>query len=416
MHTAERLLILGLPLLLCSPGCFNPDYGDGGFLCSEPGSTCPEGYSCSKGVCRKDGVDPGDGCTVKEAVFDVSPGKFRWSLVLDDKGEPRVYFIDPKRVVKEAVQEQGAWKVKDVVLYGGTPATADHVAAEVDGGPQTVLVFADSSHTTEPWPNAIWRKRGSTNWSKHTAVDQGLLIKTNGLALDTNGVETFLAVTGEDRTAGSTDPGRHEVYRWDTDHHRFTKGPLIAPTKEVPNDVRVSVGKYVVSTVSEALAWKTVRFLPNQTATAVQTSTKVTGSYAAPVAVAAADTGNVYLARGREGKGGLTTKLVLMELDTSDSKLSEIPANITLKADRHTVAMAAAPKTDTLFLSFVDITNTKAVSMMMVDGKAKAPLVLDTISSTTSTQIKVGHNGVVNGIYDREDSKGKISLYHFSCK
>ena len=60
LRTKEETTMNSLGWLLClatvivlGGGCFNPDYGAGGFACLE--GQCPEGYACVGGVCRKSG-------------------------------------------------------------------------------------------------------------------------------------------------------------------------------------------------------------------------------------------------------------------------------------------------------------------------------------------------------------------------
>ncbi len=171
----------------------------------------------------------------------------------------------------------------------------------------------------------------------------------------------------------------------------------------------------MVSTVSHLSQWDAVTFLPSDTATPKRTVGPTPFSHPAPVAVASTDKGHVYLARGRTGKAASTRQLVLMSLDTSTGKPKELELKLTLKPDHHTVSMAAVPNSDNLYLAAVDAT-TKNISMIKVDGAAKAPVVLDGSSSTTATQIAVSKDGTVHGVYDRRDQKNRAFLNYFTCK
>ncbi len=244
MHTVQRTLILGLLLLLGTPGCFNPDYGDGGFLCSNTGSRCPEGYHCAGGSCVRDGGDAGNNkgnCSITDAVSDVDKGAFRWSLVLNRDGQPHIYYVTTGKVIKEAVLDK-TWSHNDIVLFKNKRPTGDHVAAAMDSNRQTVVVFANSGDSTDRVPRFIWRASGSSNWSEGKVVDTTLDLKTNGLAMASGGGETFLAATGEDMASAAGARGLHEVYRWQVKDHFFTAGPQAKRSDKVPEAVRISVG------------------------------------------------------------------------------------------------------------------------------------------------------------------------------
>jgi hypothetical protein len=110
------LLALCALLALGAAGCFNPDFGDGGFLCApaEGDEACPDGYTCQEFgepgnfVCR---LPPTSTVSVTVVTPQVKKGdklKIRVNVtgfkVVDKLGQPPVggeghlhVFIDDKR-------------------------------------------------------------------------------------------------------------------------------------------------------------------------------------------------------------------------------------------------------------------------------------------------------------------------------
>jgi hypothetical protein len=77
--------LIALATLAGAPGCYVPDYGDGGFSCTEGREECPDGYQCvDHTVCVKSTIDPSTlptivvtiaGKTTDGAPIPVKPGE-----------------------------------------------------------------------------------------------------------------------------------------------------------------------------------------------------------------------------------------------------------------------------------------------------------------------------------------------------
>ena len=135
----ERAFITLFPALLLA-GCFNPDYGDGGFICK--GNECPDGYGCvhdgTKSRCKKgaeDGFEPTSSLTCTKPVkannkrLMTNPASF--DLALDYKDRPYLANQD----------DGGAIILSYLITKGGTAwkytASGDigdgrHLSAAVD--------------------------------------------------------------------------------------------------------------------------------------------------------------------------------------------------------------------------------------------------------------------------------------------
>ena len=153
MVRRQTCISLILPVALFF-GCFNPDYGDGGFLCTGE-APCPDGYTCvkedKKEVCRPTGTKKGDGGLIT-AQRKAPPCDKPWSitprlmapvagvphtfaLALDSHGLPLVFFVREGSKIYHA-EYYDSWKSAQVSLADGNMVAAAAL------GDKAVVVFA----------------------------------------------------------------------------------------------------------------------------------------------------------------------------------------------------------------------------------------------------------------------------------
>ena len=405
------LLLAILFFCLTHSGCFNPDYGDGGFLCGSKDAPCPEGYTCdSTGVCRKSGTNPGVlTCAPKKVVDNVPAAQMNWALALDSD-KPSIFFIGSGGQVGVAVHTPKGWEIQEVKTSKGNVMT-DRLTAAVDDVGNSVLVYADTSTKPANKPARIYRNHDDAPWSEPELVDASLKGETEGLAMDSNSQTLFLAVTGKD-PGGSSTPGLLEFYLWDGATHKFGLAESIPASAELSKNIRLSVGpKRVVYTGAQSKQWEMVSFFHTKDDKPTHRTWPWTVGKVFPLNVVVTDNDRIFLAHGREGAGHVKS-LFLYSWTGTDATPATMPLSFQGSLDPYTLALASAPQSDMLVMSLMH--NKNSVSIFEMGGTTQQLTSIHQGSSTTATQVKIDNKNNLHLVWDKS-MDGKNSLYYFSC-
>ena len=236
---ANTVLLSLLLALLMPPGCFNPEYGYGGFLCGK--GSCPEGYGCvcsnGKNTCFKgkgdkpcagpDGkVTQHDGGGTKAPLNCTAPAKITsdvllpadlkrsvgtFDLVLDHADTPSMVWVTKNGDVKIVAKAQGSPWPTDGQALGKTGITT--VAAAANNKKHIHVIYPDKSSTSTQ--KALWHayfdmEQKPPKWT--TAVDiVQMEVADVSLGADPRlSPEVYLAAAEK---AGSGQPARKLVGR-----------------------------------------------------------------------------------------------------------------------------------------------------------------------------------------------------------
>lgn len=202
-----------LPVLLA--GCFNPDYGDGGFLCGTGDKTCPDGYTCvrenNQEICRRDDLvvvrgpeqpscgspQPVAGDLMVDNVYDLKAPNV-YSLAVTRKEAPVVVYVSKAGTIKLASFHEGKWVSETVPLASGdmvaTTSTKSHtVVVHGQRGKANPMYTSADLHA----PSLRWAKAQRveditdapvTSVDMASARDMGYLAVTTGALGDSSGV------------------------------------------------------------------------------------------------------------------------------------------------------------------------------------------------------------------------------------
>ena len=209
--------------LVALAGCFNPEYGAGGFSCFK--ESCPAGYGCvnapgGKRVCKQGAKDepPGDAGADGPVMTEITclpeapmnhkvskaPGTF--DLVLDSKGNPYPVIVDPNGDIRVLYWDSN---LKRWQISATNAETAGHVVAAAVHGDDTLYVLYpfDSNH---PTVNAM-RLDGSYAWQGKAELDSTLESGSLDLAAHMNkDSPLYFAATGTIGTTSSAMVGRFD--------------------------------------------------------------------------------------------------------------------------------------------------------------------------------------------------------------
>ena len=221
-------------------GCFNPDYGQGGFTC--PSGTCPEGYGCvcegnGKQRCKKGAAtklctggdlgptpdmlaDKGPApdassaftCNKPEAVTNnievVHHGIEAIDLVLDTKGAPHVVYVNDKlKIHSRERSAKGDWSdlLRRNIL---TNFKSIRVAAAINGKNHLVAIFAKDEvlGTGKLYSSWLNLSKAAALWETPHRVDDKMYVTSLDIAGDPLGGDSSLyyAQTGNEKAGTST--------------------------------------------------------------------------------------------------------------------------------------------------------------------------------------------------------------------
>ncbi len=443
MSKPALLLLSFLPALALT-GCFNPDYGKGGFLCSGTNAPCPEGYKCheAEGICRKigykppfkdlgedSGKDPGKDsgpppkdlligqCTAVEVVKDVSSSEMSWVLALDHASKlPRIFFLDRNGFMHVAVLKDN-WNDQQIKL-ASTSQKADRLTGAVDSEGNSVLVFAEASNTSNPRPRVLWRKGDSGAWTGAMEVDAKFKVATEGLAMDTDGTNTFLAVTGKDTNVSSGKTALLAFFSWDAVKTSFVQVHSTYTSKEVSTHVRLAVGRNKVAytgVIEKDRKWELMSFpVPISTAPGRwEELWKAMAKGVAPLNVAVTKLDGIYLAYGYVGS--VTRKLKALTWSGKSEPPHGVMDWVNGSVQPMTMSITPSWKHNSVWMSMLHkVSSNESVSVLNAQGVSQ-PKFIDLSSSASATQIELSKDGIVHVVFDKELS-GRRDLYYYSCQ
>ena len=266
--TAPLLPALFLSLLM-SGGCFNPEYGYGGFLCGK--GQCPEGYGCvctaGKKTCAKGAVDkpcpapdgpitqldgggkdgspkPAPTCTTPaEITTDVRLGFGTFDLVLDHADTPSVVWVNAKGAVEVMSKAQGVttWPPNGIPL---STANTEAVAAAANSKKHIHIIYPEQSKTSSG--GALWHAfmdlgNATPTWSAATEIVQMDTADVSLAASPTLSSDVYLAAAEK---GGAGKPARKLVGRLALSGSSYGYTPVCNnTTADTYSTPRITLGK-----------------------------------------------------------------------------------------------------------------------------------------------------------------------------
>ena len=403
-------------------GCFNPDYGDGGFLCKK--GQCPEGYECiAEGTvlnCRPTASGPPP-CGVSQRITDrlyvpdstSVPRNF--ALLMDGKDRPNVFFIKDDHKIMVAERPGDAWQSKQI---SSTATSTGEMVAAARFKEKLVVVFARyNTPNAYPLYTSYDLEASNAEWTLLQPVSDGLTsLKITSMDMAGHADRIYLGVT----TQASGALGKSGAQTLEYAGQKFDSVCSLDAGAAPYVGARVGAGRpglvfsaFEEATLLDKRQWHIQKMEIGKSCT--RTTQGIVGlqfQMPLPMAVALEEGGEVHMA--------LPLPKALKTLDlayhvwngTNGTPPNPKETLVSSKLVPTSVDLAVTSKPDDVIISYRHTDGTiHGVAFQRRSKSWRVPVDVDKAAEGHSTQVAVDSKQIIHVVYDKTTKSG-AELYY----